>query len=116
MRPNEHGEFLEAHRGRLDPQEFGLPTQANRRVAGLRREEVAVLAGVSGDYYTRLEQGRERSPSAPVLDALGRALRLSPDGLRASTLALGAMNFDKGSWRYDPETSIDKAGSSRTAG
>ena len=50
-----------------------------RRVAGLRREEVAVLAGVNADYYTRLEQGRERHPSAQVLDALGRALRLDVD-------------------------------------
>lgn len=50
-----------------------------RRVTGLRREEVAVLAGVNADYYTRLEQGRERHPSAQVLDALGRALQLSPD-------------------------------------
>jgi hypothetical protein len=48
-------------------------------VAGLRREEVAVLAGVSADYYARLEQGRERTPSAPVLDAICRALRLAPD-------------------------------------
>ncbi|CAL9609632.1 hypothetical protein SUDANB58_05607 [Streptomyces sp. enrichment culture] len=50
-----------------------------RRVTGLRREEVAVMAGVNADYYTRLEQGRERHPSAQVLDALGRALRLDPD-------------------------------------
>ncbi|MCF7549485.1 helix-turn-helix transcriptional regulator [Pseudonocardia sp. WMMC193] len=79
MPTNELGEFLKAHRARLDPREVGLPTQPNRRVAGLRREEVAVLAGVSSDYYTRLEQGRERNPSAPVLDALGRAMRLSLD-------------------------------------
>ncbi|MBD2896575.1 hypothetical protein amrb99_55250 [Actinomadura sp. RB99] len=50
-----------------------------RRVAGLRREEVAVLAGVNADYYTRLEQGRERNPSPQVLDALGRALHLDAD-------------------------------------
>ncbi|KOT98665.1 XRE family transcriptional regulator [Streptomyces sp. NRRL F-5755] len=50
-----------------------------RRVAGLRREEVAVLTGVSADYYTRLEQGRERNPSAQVLDALSRALHLDAD-------------------------------------
>ncbi len=50
-----------------------------RRVSGLRREEVAVLAGVNADYYTRLEQGRERHPSAQVLDALGHALRLDAD-------------------------------------
>lgn len=56
-----------------------MPSHGPRRVAGLRREEVAVLAGVNADYYTRLEQGRERHPSAQVLDALGRALRLEPD-------------------------------------
>ncbi|MEV1026734.1 helix-turn-helix transcriptional regulator [Streptomyces sp. NPDC050264] len=50
-----------------------------RRVAGLRREEVAVLAGVNADYCTRLEQGRERHPSPQVLDALGRALHLDTD-------------------------------------
>jgi transcriptional regulator with XRE-family HTH domain len=76
---NDLGEFLRAHRARLAPQEVGFPAQPHRRVAGLRREEVSVLAGVSSDYYTRLEQGRERRPSAPVLDALGRALRLSTD-------------------------------------
>jgi transcriptional regulator with XRE-family HTH domain len=52
---------------------------SGRRVAGLRREEVAVLAGVSVDYYTRLEQGRERNPSAQVIEAIGRALRLTLD-------------------------------------
>jgi transcriptional regulator with XRE-family HTH domain len=51
-----------------------------RRVSGLRREEVASLAGVSADYYTRLEQGRERNPSGQVVDAIARALRLSADG------------------------------------
>lgn len=56
-----------------------MPSYGVRRVTGLRREEVAVLAGVNADYYTRLEQGRERHPSAHVLDALGRALRLDPD-------------------------------------
>lgn len=73
------GGFLRAHRGRLDPHDLGLVTHGRRRVAGLRREEVAVLAGVSSDYYTRLEQDRERNPSASVLDAIGRALRLAPE-------------------------------------
>jgi transcriptional regulator with XRE-family HTH domain len=57
----------------------GLPAATGRRVAGLRREEVAVLSGVSADYYARLEQGRERSPSAPALDSICQALRFSPD-------------------------------------
>ncbi|MFI5846029.1 helix-turn-helix transcriptional regulator [Catenuloplanes sp. NPDC051500] len=73
------GEFLRARRARVTPAEAGLPAAIGRWVAGLRREEVAVLAGVSADYYTRLEQGRERNPSAQVVDALCTALRLEPD-------------------------------------
>jgi transcriptional regulator with XRE-family HTH domain len=73
------GEFLRACRGRVDPADTGLMTAGSRRVAGLRREEVAVLAGVSADYYARLEQGRERNPSGQVADAIGRALRLDAD-------------------------------------
>ncbi|MFJ9703804.1 helix-turn-helix transcriptional regulator [Streptomyces sp. NPDC101234] len=79
MTDNHLGEFLRARRAGLRPQDVGMASHGVRRVAGLRREEVAVLAGVNVDYYTRLEQGRERHPSAPVLDALGRALRLDPD-------------------------------------
>ncbi|WP_191295853.1 helix-turn-helix transcriptional regulator [Lentzea cavernae] len=78
---NPLGEFLRANRARLDPADAGLPgAGGSRRVTGLRREEVAVLAGVSADYYARLEQGRERNPSAQVLAAIGQALRLSADG------------------------------------
>ncbi|SDS67948.1 helix-turn-helix transcriptional regulator [Actinoplanes derwentensis] len=73
------GRFLAARRARLGPDDVGLPSHGRRRVAGLRREEVAVLAGVSADYYTRLEQGRERAPSASVLDGIARALDLGPD-------------------------------------
>ncbi|MFK8908948.1 helix-turn-helix transcriptional regulator [Streptomyces sp. YS-3] len=79
MTDNHLGEFLRARRAALCPQDVGMASYGVRRVAGLRREEVAVLAGVNADYYTRLEQGRERRPSAQVLDALGRALRLDPD-------------------------------------
>ena len=79
---NELGEFLRVRRSRLTPAEVGLPTVGARRVAGLRREEVAVLAGVSADYYARLEQGRETNPSGQVIDALARALRLDPDAHR----------------------------------
>jgi transcriptional regulator with XRE-family HTH domain len=57
----------------------GIETSGQRRVPGLRREEVAMLAGVSLDYYARLEQGRERSPSGQVVDAIARALRLDAD-------------------------------------
>lgn len=73
------GDFLRARRGDVSPATAGLPTSGVRRVPGLRREEVALLAGVSADYYVRLEQGRERHPSAQVVDALARALRLAPD-------------------------------------
>lgn len=73
------GEFLRASRAHVEPSDTGLPSGAGRRVAGLRREEVAVLAGVSVDYYARLEQGRERHPSAQVITAIGRALCLDLD-------------------------------------
>ena len=73
------GDFLRAQRARVSPREVGLSSGGDRRVAGLRREEVAVLAGVSADYYTRLEQGRERTPSAQVVDALCTAFRMAPD-------------------------------------
>ncbi|WP_410660845.1 helix-turn-helix domain-containing protein [Amycolatopsis sp. lyj-112] len=76
----ELGDFLKARRAALDPSDLGLPTGFNqRRVAGLRREELAQLAGISVDYYTRLEQGRARNVSDSVLDALSRALRLHHD-------------------------------------
>ncbi|MFH8798159.1 helix-turn-helix transcriptional regulator [Streptomyces sp. NPDC017936] len=70
------GDFLRSRRARLQPQEVGLPAHGRRRVPGLRREEVAQLAGVSVDYYIRLEQGRGPSVSGAVLDALARVLRL----------------------------------------
>ncbi|MFJ4847330.1 MULTISPECIES: helix-turn-helix transcriptional regulator [unclassified Streptomyces] len=73
----ELSEFLRRCRGRVTPESAGLPERgAYRRVPGLRREEVAQLAGVSTDYYTRLEQGRQISPSTGVLDAVAAALRL----------------------------------------
>ncbi|GAB3165296.1 helix-turn-helix domain-containing protein [Amycolatopsis stemonae] len=77
--PKELGAFLKARRARLNPQDVGLPEPASqRRVAGLRREEVAQLAAISVDYLTRLEQGRVQASSA-VLATLARALRLSDD-------------------------------------
>ncbi|WP_045732095.1 helix-turn-helix transcriptional regulator [Pseudarthrobacter chlorophenolicus] len=73
----EFGKFLKAMRSRLTPEDAGAgPTTGARRVPGLRREEVARLAGVSTDYYVRLEQGRNIHPSRTVLDAVSRALRL----------------------------------------
>jgi transcriptional regulator with XRE-family HTH domain len=71
--------FLRTRRARLGPGDVGLPTAARRRTPGLRREEVALLAGVSVDYYTRLEQARGPHPSRQVLAALARALRLTGD-------------------------------------
>ncbi|WP_242188871.1 helix-turn-helix domain-containing protein [Saccharopolyspora soli] len=77
--PGDLGAFLKASRARLTPHEVGLPElDGNRKVAGLRREEVARLAAISVDYYTRLEQGRVQA-SAAVLATLARALRLDED-------------------------------------
>ncbi|MFF2191422.1 helix-turn-helix transcriptional regulator [Streptomyces sp. NPDC058157] len=79
MSENHLGDFLRARRAAVGPGDVGMAHHGMRRVAGLRREEVAVLAGVNADYYTRLEQGRERRPSAQVVEALGRALLLDAD-------------------------------------
>ncbi|MET9901069.1 helix-turn-helix transcriptional regulator [Streptomyces sp. NPDC006446] len=71
------GDFLKARRSQLRPEDAGVPTYGERRrVPGLRREELALLAGVSASYYTRLEQGQSLSASPEVLDAIAGALRL----------------------------------------
>ncbi|WP_199431254.1 helix-turn-helix transcriptional regulator [Qaidamihabitans albus] len=75
------GEFLRARRELVRPEDVGMPAAGRRRVPGLRREEVAMLAGVSTDYYVRLEQGRERHPSVQVVDALARALGLPEEAV-----------------------------------
>jgi transcriptional regulator with XRE-family HTH domain len=72
----ELAEFLRSRRARIQPESVGLDGSGYRRVPGLRREELALLAGVSVDYYIRLEQGRDLSPSNSVLDSVARALRL----------------------------------------
>jgi transcriptional regulator with XRE-family HTH domain len=77
--PNALGEFLRAHREQLRPEDAGLEVTGHRRTPGLRREEVALLAGISTDYYLRLEQGRDRTPSVQVVEAIGRVLRLDQD-------------------------------------
>jgi transcriptional regulator with XRE-family HTH domain len=74
-------QFLRARRSLVQTTDVGLPASGRRRVAGLRREEVAMLAGISTDYYVRLEQGREEHPSDQVLDAIGRALQLDDDAV-----------------------------------
>jgi transcriptional regulator with XRE-family HTH domain len=78
MKPthNALGDFLRSRRERLDPAALGLP-KVRRRTPGLRREEVAALAGIGADWYLRLEQGRSTTPSAATVDALGRALQLT---------------------------------------
>ena len=81
------GEYLRARRELVRPEDVGLRDLGRRRTPGLRREEVAMLAGVSADYYIRLEQGRDQHPSPQVLDALARALQLDEDAHRPSARA-----------------------------
>src|ERR1700760_2902293 len=73
----EFGDFLRSRRARLTPKSVGLPIGRRRRTVGLRREEVAELAGIGVDWYIRLEQGRTVNPSVTTVDALARALKLS---------------------------------------
>lgn len=82
MTATELGRALRRWRDRVAPEAAGLPTGGQRRAAGLRREELALLAGISVDYITRLEQGRASNPSGQVVEALARALRLSGDERR----------------------------------
>lgn len=80
MTPNSRlGDYLRARRDLVRPEDMGLPAGTRRRVHGLHREEVALLAGISCEYYLRLEQGRDQHPSRQVRDALARALMLDDD-------------------------------------
>lgn len=91
-RAAELADLLRSRRERLQPAEVGLPRGPRRRAKGLRREEVAHLAGVSTTYYTFLEQGRDVRPSWSVLEALARALRLAPaERAHLHTLGSGAV-------------------------
>ncbi|MGW0889548.1 helix-turn-helix transcriptional regulator [Saccharopolyspora sp. NPDC002578] len=81
-RAHQLAEFLRTRRGRVRPADLGLEPGSGRKVTGLRREELAMLAGVSTDYYQRIEQGRDVRPSDHVLDALARALDLTEDETR----------------------------------
>ena len=83
---NRLGDYLRARREQVSPEDVGLATHGVRRVPGLRREEVAMLAGISADYYLRLEQGRDRNPSVQVLEALAGVLQLDAT---ATTYLLG---------------------------
>ena len=98
------GEFLKARRARIAPTRQDLAVSGRRRVAGLRRDELARLAGISEPYLTRLEQGVDRHPSPQVLQALARALELDAD-TTAYFFALAA-----------PEPTLDTSGSAGTAG
>lgn len=77
--PNLLGDYLRARRELVTPEQAGIPVLGVRRVPGLRREEVAMLAGISADYYLRLEQGRDRHPSTQVLESIARVLQLDDD-------------------------------------
>lgn len=77
--PNALGEYLRARRELVTPEQVGIPVLGVRRVPGLRREEVAMLSGISAEYYLRLEQGRDRHPSAQVLESIARVLQLDDD-------------------------------------
>jgi len=81
-RRREIAAFLRTRRARLQPEDVGMPRGARRRTPGLRREEVAVLAGVSPEWYTWLEQARDVRPSAATLHRIGEALRLEPAELQ----------------------------------
>lgn len=76
---NALGAFLRARRELVTPRQAGIPDGGVRRVPGLRREEVAMLAGISADYYLRLERGRDRNPSRQVLESIARVLQLDDD-------------------------------------
>ncbi len=76
------GRFLRARRERLSPADLGFPGTGRRRTPGLRREEVAVAAGLSATWYTYLEQGRDRDVSPSVLDSLARVLQMTEDERR----------------------------------
>jgi transcriptional regulator with XRE-family HTH domain len=101
MSDNRLGEFLRARRELTRPEEHGLPNLGHRRVPGLRREEVAILAGVSAEYYIRLERGRDRHPSAQVVEALARVLELDAE----STSYLATLAADRPRLPTPPRTS-----------
>jgi transcriptional regulator with XRE-family HTH domain len=100
----ELGDFLRARRGRLSPHDVGLEPGRRRKVTGLRREELALLAGLSTDYYQRMEQGREVRPSDDVLDALAGALDLDDEERRhLFTLARAARRPMPAPVAHEPE-------------
>ncbi len=108
-RQNMLGDYLRAQRARVRPDQVGLPGGTNRRVPGLRRSEVALLAGISADYYLRLEQGRDRHPSPQILEALAQVYGLDPTGT-AYLLSLGGQSATRSRRRPRRETVPDGIG------
>ncbi|MEV6359983.1 helix-turn-helix transcriptional regulator [Nocardia asteroides] len=107
MSDNELGLFLRTRREAVTPAEVGLPAGPRRRTPGLRRAEVAMLAGVSVEYLIRLEQGRDRHPSAPVLSALAETLRLSPrERVHLHQLTKGGSGFSCGAAENGPNRTV----------
>jgi transcriptional regulator with XRE-family HTH domain len=103
-------DFLRTRRERMDPADVGFPKNVRRRTPGLRREEVAILAGVSPTWYTILEQGRDVSPSVEVLDSLARALRLTEhERIYLHGLVHGRLPLEDAQLRHvDTETELQK--------
>jgi transcriptional regulator with XRE-family HTH domain len=99
----ELAEFLKTRRTRIRPEDLGLEPGPRRRVAGLRREELALLAGVSTDYYQRMEQGRDVRPSEHVLDAIARALQFTAEESRHLHNLAAAARTPARPPRYGPE-------------
>ena len=100
------GQYLRARRDVLRPEDVGLVADPGRRVSGLRRQEVATMAGISPDYYLRLEQGRDHQPSPQVLLALGRALQLDGDAT-AYLFRLAGQAVPQGRGRAPGSTSTE---------
>ncbi|MBC7304252.1 MAG: helix-turn-helix domain-containing protein, partial [Nocardia sp.] len=107
MSDNELGLFLRTRREAVSPAEVGLPAGQRRRTPGLRRAEVAMLAGVSVEYLIRLEQGRDSHPSAQVLSALAETLRLSPrERVHLHQLSKGVSGFSCGAAENGPQRTV----------
>ena len=113
---NDMRDFLVSRRARITPEQAGLPAYGgNRRVAGLRREEVAILAGVSIDYYTRLERGRAPGASESVLEGIARALHLD-EAERAHFLDLARAAAVPAALRAPSSPSLDQGTRIRRCG
>ncbi|TCJ99493.1 helix-turn-helix transcriptional regulator [Nocardia alba] len=107
MSDNELGLFLRTRREAVSPAEVGLPAGPRRRTPGLRRAEVAMLAGVSVEYLIRLEQGRDSHPSAQVLSALAETLRLTPrERVHLHQLSKGVSGFSCGAAENGPNRTV----------